>query len=316
MILFFAVLPALFNPQKAFCVPSEKTLITDARCQACHGVKGFAIPRGEHGETRKKHLYVDEAQLRTGVHGKRTCLDCHQDIRKLPHEKNGLKQVDCVSCHEGLKKESEALMIQINASRSMSGLIPAVTPTPATVSEATAFYKDSIHAKTTKENKTVNAECKSCHGTHAVFKSEDSRAQSHRLSSPETCGACHKKALAIYQKSIHGAALKTPWKGKSAVCSDCHSPHRIASSKNVSARRVITENCGDCHASALEGYMETQRAYGERQSPSELLEEALETLIGINAENYSQRAVEAATAIRQAKEWIDGCILRERSEDV
>ena len=62
--------------------------------------------------------------------------------------------------------------------------------------------------------------------------------------------------------------------------------------------------------------METQRAYGERQSPSELLEEALETLIGINAENYSQRAVEAATAIRQAKEWIDGCILRERSEDV
>lgn len=62
--------------------------------------------------------------------------------------------------------------------------------------------------------------------------------------------------------------------------------------------------------------MEKQHAYGERQSPGELLERALEKLTGINADNYSQRADEAVTAIRQAKEWIDGCILRERSEDV
>lgn len=232
--------------------------VLDQQCQSCHGIKGFAVPTGAHGETDKKSLHVDEELFRGSVHGSLQCLDCHADITKLPHARRGIQPVDCVSCHLTLKKESPDLMAQINAGLVMSGLSPNASPTPASASRAAHFYRDSIHAQPRKEGGSgINADCKACHGTHEVFRSDDWRSRTHRLSSPETCGACHAKALEQYRQSVHGAALKTPWKGKSAVCSDCHSSHRINDSKQLSVRRSITENCGECHAEALAGYLGT-----------------------------------------------------------
>ena len=59
----------------------------------------------------------------------------------------------------------------------------------------------------------------------------------------------------IHRKSMHGAALKRPWKGDSATCSDCHSSHRINDVKKLPAHRIITEGCGGCHKDELNGYM-------------------------------------------------------------
>ncbi|MEO5332724.1 MAG: hypothetical protein H7839_11935 [Magnetococcus sp. YQC-5] len=233
-------------------------VIPDTQCQECHGIKGFAVPVGVHGEAEKRVLHVDEDLFRTSVHGRLHCLDCHVQIIKLPHTKGVFQPVDCVSCHLTLKKESPALMAQINASLVMSGLSPNAVPTPARANRAASFYRDSIHAQPRKHgDKGANAECKACHGTHEVFRSDDWRASTHRLSSPGTCGVCHAKALELYRHSVHGAALQTPWKGKSAVCTDCHSSHQINDSKSLSVRRLITENCGECHAEALSGYLGT-----------------------------------------------------------
>lgn len=231
--------------------------LTDASCQACHGIKGFAVPLGAHGETPKKPLFVDEHQLHASVHGRFGCVGCHKAIQKLPHDtQGGIAQVDCISCHLALNEESDLLITQINAGRAMSGLVPNATPTPVEANRATGRFLDSIHAQSAKDG-TTNAECKHCHGSHGVFKSDDSRAASHRLSSPETCGLCHEKALSVYRQSIHGSALKRPWNGETAVCSDCHTAHRILASEGMSARRLITQKCGDCHHEALEGYMGT-----------------------------------------------------------
>ena len=237
-------------------LPSKPT-IANVECLDCHGVKGFAVPTGAHGETPKKPLHVDGEMLQASIHGSFACLDCHGDIDKLPHAKDGLAKVDCISCHLKLTKESPDLIAHINLSRSMAGMIPSATPTPVRANRAADHYLDSIHAKKTKGKAEVNAQCKSCHGSHGVFKADDSHAKTHRLASPKTCGACHEKQLAVYQKSIHGASLKTPWKGDSAVCSDCHSAHQIASPKAFSARKIITKHCGNCHEKALAGYMST-----------------------------------------------------------
>ena len=239
----------------------EPPAISNEKCQTCHGIKGFSVPTGAHGETRKKSLFVDEEGLQASVHGRFACLTCHKDIRTLPHVKKGgvvtVAQVDCVSCHLRLHQESDDLMAQLNAGRAMAGLVPNVAPTPVKANVATERFLDSIHAQPTREGQKTNAECKHCHGVHDVFPSHDKRATSHRLASPETCGACHEKALSFYRLSVHGAALKRPWVGETAVCSDCHSSHDIASSKQAPTRRAITQNCGTCHQEALEGYMGT-----------------------------------------------------------
>ncbi|OQW91490.1 MAG: hypothetical protein BWK78_04495 [Thiotrichaceae bacterium IS1] len=232
--------------------------ITDNHCLECHGVKGYAVPLGKHGDTPKKTLDVNIDNLRDSVHGKLTCLQCHIDIQQLPHRKDGLSPVDCIHCHQQLHRESTELIEELKRGRTMVGLIPSYAPTPSAVKQFTQDYTHSIHAQPrTDKPPQPNAECQACHGTHYVFPATDSRALSHRLASPEVCGQCHTKALAEYRGSVHGAALKTPWKGESAVCSDCHTAHQISVATELTARRIITEQCGNCHAAALASYMDS-----------------------------------------------------------
>lgn len=232
--------------------------ITDRHCLECHGVAGFAVPTGPHGDTPHKPLFVAAGLLRESVHGKLSCLACHTDIDRLPHKRGTLAKVDCLTCHQGLNREPEALMQEINRGRAMVGLIPAVVPTPTQAHRLTREYAASLHGRLRKgDTARRNAECQECHGSHAIFPAGDKRSRSHRLSSPTVCGGCHAKALDDFRHSVHGAALHTPWKGKSAVCSDCHPSHRIDDNKLPASWREIAGNCGNCHAASLASYLST-----------------------------------------------------------
>ena len=227
-------------------LPGEKKLhrdqISDADCLECHGQKGFAVPVGENGEPPFRHLDVDAAALRQSVHGRYSCLDCHADIEGLPHEKK-LKAPDCVTCHiqqgEGSAPERAPWLAGDNLD----------------IVIQTKRYTHSVHAQ--QKDARDNASCADCHTAHYVFPSDDPRATTHKLNAPETCGRCHEKELGEYRHSIHGASLKTPWKGDSATCTDCHSAHRIAPKEALATHRVITEQCGDCHDKEVRSYKAT-----------------------------------------------------------
>ena len=79
-----------------------KAEATDADCLDCHGVKGFSVPTGKHGETKRRHLDLNDEAFRDSVHGKLPCMQCHNDIDEVPHRKGKLGTVDCVSCHLSL----------------------------------------------------------------------------------------------------------------------------------------------------------------------------------------------------------------------
>ncbi|MBY0430311.1 MAG: hypothetical protein K2Q10_03865 [Rhodospirillales bacterium] len=231
--------------------------ITDKDCLDCHGNAGFAVPTGQHGDTVKKPLHVEAESFTASVHGKLQCLSCHTDIDKLPHKKDGLQSVDCVGCHRSLHKESDELLREVDASRALVGLVPA-RATPAPPNLRTGQYLTSVHAAPRKEEGTRrNAECRDCHGSHYVFKSSVSESLTNRLNSPAACGSCHPKQLDQYRGSVHGAALLTPWKGKSATCTDCHSAHTISEAKSLTARHLVTTSCGTCHEEALKSYLDT-----------------------------------------------------------
>ncbi len=239
-------------------VETGREALADRHCVACHGVAGFAVPTGPHGDTPRKPLFVDEGLFRESVHGRLTCVACHGDIDRLPHRRGPLAKVDCITCHQDLHREPEALMQEINRGRAMVGLIPAADPTPTRAHRLTREYTASLHGRPRQDAPQLrNAECQACHGAHAIFPANDQRSRSHRLSSPAMCGECHVKALEAYRHSVHGAALHTPWKGESAVCSDCHPSHRIDENKRPASWRGIIENCGNCHAASLKSYLAT-----------------------------------------------------------
>ncbi|WP_198265420.1 cytochrome b/b6 domain-containing protein [sulfur-oxidizing endosymbiont of Gigantopelta aegis] len=236
-VLFSAViLLASLNSLQAKSFPDED-------CTECHGERGFSVPN-KHGQPGKQKLFVDTATFKDSVHGSNQCTDCHNDIEKVPHRKRGLSTVDCVSCHEKLTENDTV------ASKKRNSFFGG--PPPKRVVTYTEEYKVSAHGDQGIKN---NAKCSTCHTAHYVFPSENKRASTYRLNSPEICGSCHEEALKEYRQSMHGAALKTPWKGDSATCSDCHSSHQISDIKKLPAHRIITEGCGECHQSELDGYM-------------------------------------------------------------
>jgi len=214
----------------------------NAQCQECHGVKGFSVPTGEHGETPHESLFIATESFEESVHGALACTDCHDDIEELPHRKGRFGLVDCVTCHEQIRDDRWA-----PADRAAW-----LRPQLPDVVTFTRDYVLSAHADTSVPN---NAGCATCHTAHYVFPSDDPRASTHRLESPEMCGACHQKSLERYWVSLHGAALKRPWGSDSATCSDCHSSHKVTDLTQLPAHRLVTERCGDCHAAERDGYM-------------------------------------------------------------
>lgn len=237
----------------------ERAAITDKDCLDCHGNSGFAVPTGSHGDTVRKRLDVAASSLKQSVHGKLACLDCHTAVERLPHGKEAakLKAADCVGCHKDQRREAAPLLQAMTASRLAVGLPPAEA-TPAPISRTTSHYLSSVHAQPRKDDPAKpNADCRDCHGTHYVYKPADSDALTNVARSPDTCGACHVKELALHKESVHGAARLTPWKGRSATCSDCHTAHEVPQGKTLTARRVVTQSCGNCHETALKSYLDT-----------------------------------------------------------
>ncbi len=217
--------------------PIEPKLVTEetknSECLDCHGVEGFAVPTGETGDTRKRSVHVDPEVFADSVHAKERCVACHTDIEQMPHKPDVERSVDCVSCHEKEVSEQKVL-------------------------ENSSQYLASIHAQQNKDDPSrVNATCWDCHGTHNVFPMESTEAQTYRLSTPTTCGRCHKEALDVYNTSIHGAKVKRHGNLEAAVCSDCHSAHKIAPPEEDPAKLLITENCGDCHDEEYRSYRHT-----------------------------------------------------------
>ena len=231
----------------------SSTDVSDKQCIECHGVKGFSAIDENDGVRTKRSIDINLPAMKQSLHGKLECVDCHTDVKQLPHEKeNGrikkLEVVNCVSCHEKLNPTAIRKKTKVIG----RGANPR-TKTPDVVVN-TKNYTQSIHGDPKKDN---NASCSTCHTAHYVFKSDDPRALNYRENSPQMCGDCHQKELALYKKSVHGAALKTPWKGESATCTDCHSAHEITKAEGLSAHRIVTKNCGNCHKKEVSSYMST-----------------------------------------------------------
>ena len=209
--------------------------ITNQNCLSCH---------------TDNAPVVDQKALNNSVHQTLDCVDCHKDIKELPHP-DKLQKVDCSICHE----------------------------------KETALWIKSDHAKDMVKDPSFTASCSVCHGSpHAIVEVDNPASPVNRKNIPLTCSGCHQKQQSTlgflakegktYLTSVHGLSFQKGTDTKAAVCSDCHGAHDINKATNRSSQLYwanIPKTCGQCHkkqyAQYSQGIHGQALAAGSRDTP-------------------------------------------------
>ena len=128
---------------------------TNDICLGCHGSEGFQMP-GPDGKMRS--LFVNPERFGKSVHGKRLCVECHKDIKEIPHRPGVQRKVSCVECHEDLWAKAQR-----------EGKTKEFARLGVVVAQIKGYMK-SIHARPSRADQSrTNATCYNCHDAHAVF---------------------------------------------------------------------------------------------------------------------------------------------------
>jgi predicted CXXCH cytochrome family protein len=155
-------------------------------------------------------------------------------------EDSGLSKEDkaCLNCHdkEGLGKtleNGETLSLQIS----------------------TKTYVESMHNGTSCEDCHSNIDAK----THGKVKTSINSRRDFSLTMLEACRTCHKQKFTEYEDSVHAALIKEGSK-KAPMCSDCHNPHTVRSTKII--QPISATPCAKCHEDIFKAYSQDVHGQG------------------------------------------------------
>lgn len=227
------------------------------------------------------------------VHADLDCVDCHDGIKDLVHDKNP-PPPNCGACHEDEQKQYAASIHGVSHNLGASGaaqcwdchgsheILPVnnlKSPVfklnlPATcakchsntnltqeyqiqTSQIPSQYMDSIHGRALlKMGLIVAPSCDDCHGVHNIKRPVDRDSPVNHANIAKTCGKCHLGIEQVYDKSIHGQLLAAGDQ-RGPVCTDCHAAHDIINPEANNFKAISDERCGKCHEDRLEGYRDT-----------------------------------------------------------
>lgn len=223
--------------------------LDNASCLKCHNGSKEIKVTGTGDEMRALHA-IKKLPFSRSVHADLQCVSCHTGIKDgSKAHKLEAKTVGCVECHTTLwntaKKEN------LTEEKSRLGIVV----------QNIEAYKKTFHALKNKDDPThVNASCDDCHDTHTFNvppRGSAARTAWH-LTIPVTCGEkCHTDELEEYATSVHGKKVITEHNPKAAVCTDCHTSHSITNTSGESFKLDIVQACGDCHKENLKSYTDT-----------------------------------------------------------
>src|SRR6185369_4202689 len=226
--------------------PADQTPLTSEVCLGCHGQQGFQPPVTP-GEPRFPTVLTD--RFLGSVHGKRQCVECHTNIKKVPHDPVEVK-VSCVNCHEQKLDEAKDEERKDDVAKLQA------------VVDMVGRYMKSVHAQPNKTDQSrTNATCYNCHEAHYIYPKGSPNRNWWRLNLPYACGQCHAKQLEAYKTSVHGQEALLNGNPKAAICSDCHTTHDVQNASLDTTRLLITKNCGSCHEQELKSYTSTYHGH-------------------------------------------------------
>ncbi len=249
-------------------------------CQDCHG-PGHAISAASGALCADCHADVAET-LEHSVHaGTAECQSCHGDAHAILGRANlaspvsPVKQIQsCGQCHDAWPEVMDGYLTSVHARALLvAGLISApacsdchgshrILP-PSDADAATshakvpetcgschvlilkAWSEQSAHGRAWRQGEQGPV-CTTCHVSHAIT---DPTAFPTRLAFPEHCGGCHDQWYLSFRDTFHGKSTELGFMA-SAICSDCHTPHRDlpADDPRSSVHPAnLAATCGSCH---------------------------------------------------------------------
>jgi predicted CXXCH cytochrome family protein len=112
---------------------------------------------------------------------------------------------------------------------------------------STKAYVESMHKETS---------CEDCHSdidakTHGKKITPIKSKRDFALSMRESCRTCHTKKFTQYEDSVHAALIKDGSK-EAPLCSDCHNPHTVRSTKVLAP--LAANACASCHEDIYKAY--------------------------------------------------------------
>lgn len=222
------VLPACVDchqPHKVRKVFYEQGM-ADKDCIRCHSAKNLK------STIDGRSLYVDYDVIKQSQHQKIACSQCHIEVTpsKTRSCETIKSKVDCASCHAEVGND----------------------------------FKLSIHGIYLERNDPNAPTCIECHGTHNVLGKRNSKSPIFPLNIPNLCAKCHQEGqkaairysgseqqvIKKYQESIHGKGLLKSGLVVTAMCTDCHSSHKILPANDINSsvhHDNIAVTCGKCH---------------------------------------------------------------------
>jgi len=198
-------------------------------CLMCHGEAGMF-----EGLPNAADLLVTAGQHGASVHGElgMLCVDCHMDLagfEDFPHAET-LAAVDCSICH----------------------------------AERASEHAESLHGQAADRGDPLAPSCADCHTKHEIRRESDPRSPTYITSIPMLCGECHHEGTPVsrqrdipqdrilenYSLSIHGTGLFEQGLTVTAVCTSCHTSHRIlphTDERSTIHHDNVATTCMNCH---------------------------------------------------------------------
>lgn len=202
--------------------------MSDEDCLDCHSEQDLTVEK----DGKIKQLYVDGDLFKTTIHADNGCVSCHEDadVEEAPHP-FPLAPVNCANCHDSIGED----------------------------------FSRSLHGRSRAGGNSLAPSCADCHGKHNIFSQSNEESKTFVLNVPATCGSCHYETsdmarqvgpdseliVGEYSQSLHGKGLFNKGLAVTAVCSSCHTAHKVLPpddpDSSVSRENLIAK-CTSCHA--------------------------------------------------------------------
>jgi len=218
--------------------------MADQECLRCHARDDLATMR----DGQRVSLQVSSDELHDSIHRNVRCAQCHTGAtpgHARPCD-TVAPRVDCSVCH----------------------------------AQPTADWQAGIHGRLRERGDPDAPECTTCHGTHGVRDHLDPRSPVFTRNVPALCARCHGAGgkaevrdsevqhdiVANYLESVHGKGLLQSGLVVTAMCADCHTPHRELPADDPAStvhRSNIATTCAKCHTGIYEQFTGSIHFRGE-----------------------------------------------------
>lgn len=220
---------------------SQSTPEENKQCLKCHSSHSFSIYNDwiEREEKRLMNPFyiLDTIRLKTGVHNKFKCIDCHSyEYETYPH--NGELKLEplmtCIDCHGGDETYASFQFERVEEE-----------------------FQKSVHYELNKENFT----CSKCHSQHyykATARTSNSITEIVQFSN-DMCLSCHN-SMEQYQLlsenkvpeivRIHEWLPNQELHFSRVRCIECHTvtEDSLMVSHNILPKEKATKDCNKCHS--------------------------------------------------------------------